>query len=62
MTARFASLQLTEPEAERGSAILDALVAIEHERLSDATLSRKAQVEHQSARAGMEGFSELSQI
>jgi hypothetical protein len=42
MTARFASLQLMEVEAERGSAILDALINIEHERLSDAALSRKA--------------------
>lgn len=43
MTARFASLQLTEAEAERGSAILDALIAIEHDALSDAALAQKAQ-------------------
>lgn len=43
MTARFASLQLTEVEAERGAAILDALVALERDKLSDAALLRKAQ-------------------
>lgn len=42
MTARFAALQLTEAEAERGSAILDALIDIEHEALSDAALAQKA--------------------
>jgi hypothetical protein len=42
MTPRFVSLQLNEAEAERGSMILDTLVAIEHERLSDAELAKKA--------------------
>lgn len=43
MTARFAALQLTEAEAERGSAILDALIDIEREALSDAALAQTAQ-------------------
>lgn len=43
MTARFLSLQLTEAEAERGAGVLDALVRLEHGRLSDAALVRKAQ-------------------
>jgi len=43
LTARFASLQLTEVEAEKGAAILDALIAIEHGSLSDAELAQKAQ-------------------
>lgn len=42
ITARFASLQLSEAEAERGSAILDTLIAIERNRLSDAELAQKA--------------------
>lgn len=42
-TVRFAGLWLTEQEAERGAAILDALVAIERENLSDAELVVKAQ-------------------
>ena len=42
MTARFVALQLTELEAERGSAILDALIAFEHGALSDAALAQKA--------------------
>lgn len=42
MTARFAALQLTEAEAEQGSAILDALVGLEHAGLSAAGLAQKA--------------------
>lgn len=42
ITTRFVSLQLTEAEAERGSTILDALVGIEHGRLSDAELAQTA--------------------
>jgi hypothetical protein len=42
-TARFVSLQLTEVEAEKGATILDALIGIEHEGLSDAALAQKAQ-------------------
>jgi hypothetical protein len=42
MTARFATLQLTEAEAERGSAILDALIDFERGALSDAALAQKA--------------------
>lgn len=42
MTARFAALQLAEAEAEQGSAILDQLVAIERDALSDAALAQKA--------------------
>ena len=42
MTARFASLLLTEAEAEHGARILDALVHIERERLSDAHLVQQA--------------------
>jgi hypothetical protein len=42
ITARFASLQLTELEAEKGAAILDALIALEHSGLSDAELAQKA--------------------
>jgi hypothetical protein len=42
ITARFVSLQLTEAEAERGAAILDTLVSIEHDRLSDAERAQKA--------------------
>lgn len=43
ITARFASLQLTELEAEKGAAILDALIALERSGLSDAALAQKAQ-------------------
>lgn len=42
MTARFAALQLTEAEAERGAAILDTLISFEHPNLSDAELLQKA--------------------
>ncbi|MFV8753696.1 hypothetical protein ACNOYE_24335 [Nannocystaceae bacterium ST9] len=42
MTARFASSWLGEAEAERGARILDELVHIEHEHLSDAQLVRQA--------------------
>jgi hypothetical protein len=43
ITARFASLELTEIEAENGAAILDALIALERSGLSDAALAQKAQ-------------------
>lgn len=43
ITARFASLQLTELEAEKGATILDALIALERSGLSDAALAQKAQ-------------------
>lgn len=43
ITARFASLQLTELEAEKGAAILDALIALERSGLSDAALAQKAE-------------------
>lgn len=39
---RFAGLGLTEAEAERSAAVLDALVAIEKSRLSDARLVQEA--------------------
>lgn len=43
ITARFASLQLTEIEAEKGAAILDTLISLERSGLSDAALAQKAQ-------------------
>lgn len=43
ITARFATLQLAEAEAEKGAAILDALIELERSGLSDAALVRRAQ-------------------
>jgi hypothetical protein len=62
MTARFAALQLTEAEAERGSAILDALVTIERENLSDAALSQKARAFKQEYLRGRGGQSSVAAL
>jgi hypothetical protein len=62
MTARFVSLELTEAEAEQGSSILDALVSLEHEALSDAAVVQKARAFKQAFLGNQEVHSSVAAL